>query len=528
MRRTTSLSFAALILLVTAGALALRLPSLDARPVHADESVHMVKFHELWKHGTYRYDPNEFHGPTLYYSTLPVVWAMGRAHFADTTEGDYRLVTVLFGAGMILLLPLFADGLGRRSVVWAGILIATSPAMVFYSRYYIQEALLAFFTVACIACAWRYVRSGRWPWAAGASASAGLMAATKETAVLSFLAGGAALLLLNVRARGKVGRPDAEPSVFYHLSWRGWIAVAAGAVAVAELFLTGFFTNPRGITDSIRAYIPWVTRAGETGLHRHPFLYYLSILGYSHYPRAPIFSEAVIILLALAGGIAAFRMKEPGRRLALFLALYTLFVTLIYSAIPYKTPWCVLDILVGMALLGGLGADAFLRCIPGIAGKGVSWVLLGAGIVWLARQAYLASVVYSTAAGNPYAYAQTVPDAVRLGRRIVELAAAGPNGARTPVYVVSTDAYYWPLPWYLRALKSVGYWTQLPAGPMPPIVVASADLDEALAPRLNDAYLMTGYYGLRPGALYEVWVRMDLWKEYLEMRKRLGRPPGDD
>lgn len=520
--------FAALILLVTAGALFLRLPSPDIRPVHADESVHMVKVHELWKHGTYTYDPNEFHGPTLYYATLPVLWARGRAHFADTTEADYRLVPVLFGAGMILLLPLLADGLGRRSVVLAALFLAVSPAFVFYSRYYIQEVLLAFFTLAWIACAWRYVRSGRGIWAGAAAVSAGLAAATKETAVLSFGAAGVAVIAAKLMALREPRPQGSEGPRNHTLSWRGWIAVGVGALAVAELFLTGFGRNPRGVVDSFRAYIPWVTRAGETGLHRHPFLYYLSLLAYEHYLRAPIFSEGVILLLALVGSVAAFRLRGTVRQFAVFLVLYTATITLLYSAIPYKTPWCVLQLLIGMSLLAGLGAEHLLRNVRGIVGSAVVWAALGAGVVWLGRQAYLASIVYPTAAGNPYAYAQTVPDAVKLGRRIVELASAGPLRMHTPVYVISTDAYYWPLPWYLRALDRVGYWTQVPTGPMPPVVVASADLDEVLTPKLNDAYLMTGYYGLRPGALYEVWVRMDLWKAYLEMRKRLGHLPGED
>jgi predicted membrane-bound mannosyltransferase len=54
------------LLLVAAGALALRLPQLDRRPLHADESVHTIKFRGLWDQGVYRYDPQEYHGPSLY------------------------------------------------------------------------------------------------------------------------------------------------------------------------------------------------------------------------------------------------------------------------------------------------------------------------------------------------------------------------------------------------------------------------------------------------------------------------------
>jgi predicted membrane-bound mannosyltransferase len=54
---------------VLAGVL-LRLPWLDLRPLHVDEAVHAVKFGELLERHTYRYDPVEYHGPTLNYFTL--------------------------------------------------------------------------------------------------------------------------------------------------------------------------------------------------------------------------------------------------------------------------------------------------------------------------------------------------------------------------------------------------------------------------------------------------------------------------
>ena len=44
--------------------------SLDQRPMHNDEAVNGIKFGQLWEHGGYKYDPNEHHGPSLYYATL--------------------------------------------------------------------------------------------------------------------------------------------------------------------------------------------------------------------------------------------------------------------------------------------------------------------------------------------------------------------------------------------------------------------------------------------------------------------------
>ena len=54
------------LLLAIAGALALRVPSLAKRPLHNDEAVNAVKVSELWQHGRYAYDPDEYHGPTLH------------------------------------------------------------------------------------------------------------------------------------------------------------------------------------------------------------------------------------------------------------------------------------------------------------------------------------------------------------------------------------------------------------------------------------------------------------------------------
>ena len=64
-------------------------------------------------------------------------------------------------------------------------LTAISPALVFYSRYYIQETLLVFFTLAAVGCGWRYLRTHRLGWIVAAGASVGMMHATKETWILS-------------------------------------------------------------------------------------------------------------------------------------------------------------------------------------------------------------------------------------------------------------------------------------------------------------------------------------------------------
>ena len=61
---------------------------LAQRPMHNDEAVNAVKFDELWRTHRFAYDPNEYHGPTLYYFTLPVVWISGaRDHVERSSAG---------------------------------------------------------------------------------------------------------------------------------------------------------------------------------------------------------------------------------------------------------------------------------------------------------------------------------------------------------------------------------------------------------------------------------------------------------
>src|SRR4029078_11952583 len=77
----------------------------------------------------------------------------------------------------------------------------------------------------------------------------------------------------------------------------------------------------------------------------------------------------------------------------------------------------------------------------------------------LGSQAWRAAVTYAADPRNPYVYAQTVPDAVRMDRRIVDLAALHSDGTRMHVSVIASPYEQWPLPWYLRTMPNVGYWT---------------------------------------------------------------------
>ena len=53
--------------------LLLRTYDLSRKPMHTDEAVQAAKAGILFEKNEYRYDPHEFHGPTLYYMAAPVL-----------------------------------------------------------------------------------------------------------------------------------------------------------------------------------------------------------------------------------------------------------------------------------------------------------------------------------------------------------------------------------------------------------------------------------------------------------------------
>ena len=200
----------ALLVIALAAGLPLRFARLDARPMHHDEANQAVKFGALLERGEYRYDARDHHGPTLYYLTLPAAWLRGQTTLASLDEWTLRGVTAVFGLATILLLPLLSPAIGRTAVAAGALLMALSPAMVFFSRMFIQESLFAGFALAFVIALGRVVGGGGLRWAAAAGVAAGLAVATKETAVIVLPAALVACTLASHFRGGGASAPPVE------------------------------------------------------------------------------------------------------------------------------------------------------------------------------------------------------------------------------------------------------------------------------------------------------------------------------
>ena len=96
---------------------------------------------------------------------------------------------------------------------------------------------------------------------------------------------------------------------------------------------------------------------------------------------------------------------------------------------------------------------------------------------------------------------------------------------QTEVKVVAPESDYWPLPWYLRQLKTVWWLDRLPDDPYAPVMIVAARLRAGLDDRSNRRYLSVGYYELRPREFFELYVEFELWKKFVET---LPRPKDDE
>jgi uncharacterized protein (TIGR03663 family) len=520
--------FLALVLL----AAALRFPDLARRPMHADEAIHADKFGALLEGKGYVYDPSEYHGPTLYYLTLLPAWLRGERRYVDVDEVTLRCVPAVLGVALVAAHIGTRAFLGAPAALVAALLAALSPAMVFYSRYYIHETPLVLFTFgALLGIGWYFRRpsalaavlTGVW---------AGVMLATKETAPLALCSMLAALALTPL-TEGRRGRP--RPTWSPVLA-RDLFLAGVAAAAVASALSSSLLVNPRGLVDWIRSYGMYVDRARAASVHFHSWHYYLGLL--THFPArgAPFWTEGLILALAAVGSVSGWVGKGlPGvdARVLRFLAFYTLLLLVFYSAVPYKTPWCVLSMLHGMILLAGAGAVVLARAVGNGARKAVVVALLGAGAAHLGYQAYEASFRFEADPRNPYVYAQTGTDVYAIVERLHALARVHPDGSSLPVQIVSR-ANLWPLPWYLRGFPNVAWWSGVvDEARVAPVVLLTPDMESALARRLYDlpppgerelyVSLFDRPLELRPGIELRGYAASSLWQQV----ERLDRdPPG--
>ena len=224
------------------------------------------------------------------------------------------------------------------------------------------------------------------------------------------------------------------------------------------MFYSSFFRYPSGLIESIRAFTIYVERGVGSGLHAQPWHYYLRLLSFSS-SGGLVWTEGLVLVLAFVGMIAAFRKSTRGFW-PRYIGLYSLIAALAFSSVRYKTPWNVLPFYVGFVLMAGSGAATLIECARSRLVRGLLVLAVLAASWHLGVQNWRANFRYPADPRNPYVYAQTSPDYLRLVQRVADVSALHPDRAHMLVKVIAGPYEQWPLPWYLRRMTRVGYWSR--------------------------------------------------------------------
>jgi uncharacterized protein (TIGR03663 family) len=510
-------------IVILAAATALRLYDYALRPLHHDEGVNGFFLVRLFREGAYQYDPANYHGPTLYYFSLIPTYLFGLNTFS------IRFVPAAFGVATVWLALLLRRYIGSVGALTAAALLAVSPGMVFFSRYYIHEILFVFFTLGLVVAALRYYETGNAVYVMLASLSTALLFATKETAFISIgvlliataMAWGYMRLVRDENSTGRESRwqargskttsaeEEATTEKTFTERFGGWGSIAILLVAALALFVivnvmfySSFFTYKQGLNGALETFKIW-SKTGMSEFHKKPFDAYLEWLQQE---------EGPIYLLGSVGAIWAVLAAKS--RFAVFAALWTGGILMAYSLVPYKTPWLALSFIVPLAIVAGYaveliyrgGAELFRRR-PGEWSRALAITLVLAAVSVCAYQAYQINFVHYDDAAYPYVYAHTKRQFHAMLDEVQRVAKRAGTNEQTGITVMSQD--YWPMPWYMREYKRVGY-TGTVASPNEPIVIVSDRQEAQAQPLLGGRYQRVGSYELRPGATLILYVRNEL------------------
>jgi len=505
-----SKSFYILIFMILITAFFLRIYLLELRPLHSDEGVNFMFMDSLMKRNHYQYDPENYHGPTLYYMTLIPLYFFGTdtSDLPDEILPDddfvYRICPMLLGFGVVLMLIPLRRYLGNAGLLTAMAFAAISPTAVYYSKDNIHEMYLMFFTVAAIVTGYLFFTTSKNRYLYLTAAFIALMYATKETTMVNMVIWCIAFVCASFFTTDKISNLIKRPieslkvafSIYkkpififfilvsimtlililfmkdsyakHELKWhislltkgiamitiftaflmlfknmraKFWKILIAWVVffVVLCIFFSSFFTHADGVGKFFKAFEMWTHQGTEGSKHTKSFGYFFKILLRFEWP---------ILFLGFIGIIFAFWKRKPMDLFIAFSAIGTFFA---FSLIPYKTPWCVQNIMVPLFLLSGLAIKYLFELTKAyvIRCAYVAIIL----VIFFMSLSLSADVNFINYDYDNFeiVYVQTNRSAKNLLNRVNELINVKYEGTDTKI-MVDTDGTL-PLNWYFRNHK---------------------------------------------------------------------------
>ena len=404
------------------------------RTFHPDEANQAFTTGRLLETGRYTYQPQDHHGPTLYYAAAALQRAVGHGETASL-DGTLLRCTPLVFAALALVFGFFA--LKRLT------------------KRFIQEILLVSFLVMMFWAGTGYLCPGtKWKtgtWALFFGTSTALAFATKETCLISFAAAAIATTPFIVKRMSF----DAVRA-----RMRDVILAILGFLIVAFILYSDFGNDFHGVYNAfIAAPLSYLGRAAgdataSTGAnwHVHPWWQYFRWLYDGNSALLFLFLVSVS-----CGAFAAWRRAYKTTSWAFrFTLCYALATLAIYSLIPYKTPWCAVQIEMPLVLASVLGLACAADALPRF--KWIPLAVLSAFLLAFNVPALVRMNRDPDSTANPCNYAAASPEVKELAQTVASAMSSATN--QSPFIAVALSAAdTWPFPWYNRPNENMtGYW----------------------------------------------------------------------
>lgn len=556
---------------VTAIAAFLRFYQLGLKPFHHDEGVNGFFLTTLFRSDIYKYDPANYHGPTLYYISL----AFAKVFGLETVS--VRASVAIFGVLMVVLALFLKRYIGRIGSLFAGLFLAISPGMVFISRYFIHEIFFVFLSLALVVSVLYFIDRRK----------AGIFAIIWMTLILIvcflpstlklaarfggdsaaawpyqlaafFLEAVLIFLVMRMLIKWNGGRPiyvllaAASASLMFATKETAFITLGTMLIACLCVWiwqkLTGARSGVPGSDELAGDGINWPKFRDALGSNTDLILIiaasvlafiYLTVLFFSSFFTYPEGVEKAIeaytiwsktgskdhtqngfwgylkwmmrieapILILSAMGTLIALFKARNR-FAVFAGFWAFGLFAAYSLIPYKTPWLALSFLLPMCIMAGYAINE-LFASKNVGSKIAAGILATAATGVLAYQSYDINFVRYDDNDLPYIYAHTRREFLDMVSEIERYAAKSGKGKEAAVQIVSPD--YWPLVWYMNDYpKAVFHAAIVDAASAEMIVAKKKDQDDKVIEKYSADYRFVRMFPLRPGVDLVLLVRKDL------------------
>lgn len=473
--------------------------------------------------GDYRYDPI-YHGPVQYAMVATAFRLLGDSDFTA------RLPAALGGVALVALALALRRRFGERTAFGAGLLLALSPNLLYYTRFCREDIWSLLGTAGLFLSFDAWWRGRRLRHLILCALSAALAFAAKENFyVLVALMGPA--LLCTALAPGSPIEPRRRVREFVAFLEENAFALAGAFLLffiVSELFYTFLLVHPDSGNPAREAisywwgqhkaervggpkwfYLPrlaqyefailapafcWLVsrrRRGLDGLDRILTVLGLLALSLAVVPgEGPLVSKFRPLLPFLSFAALGFVLLcRTERRAERFLAGWGLSSLLMYAYLGEKTPWLIVHQILPFVALSAL---AWARLVEKTKAKTKApvWHVAGgltaaASIVSALSLAFWHPVLrYDDPRVESVVYVQTAPD---LRGPIAEVLAAAPKGGDPIAAVVGEPT--WPLSWYFRHLAID--WTAPTPERRPPFVFTDPEKAAEIAVTLGAGYTRT-------------------------------------